>query len=285
MNKPMKHSDNFKLVVSAIETERSKNSNANTIDLRQTKENKLNKVPLNDIWNILCDLELGPAYRIIKIVKENRPDEKEDPWPQLWNPQKVVQWHFNSGISFTIEILDTYQEWFENYTQAIESEVLAITKDSQATAEEPLRLPSDVKWEDITIRFVDGHDVNIKYKNKSIRSDYRKMGFEDLKSRRPNKQWQLLERLAENNGEISWERPAAKSSDISKTSQDFGYEFDEEKSTRQNKGYSIIKLPDKLKKTKQLLSHALKAYFHIDEDPFYPYDQVKAYKIKIKLIA
>jgi hypothetical protein len=280
----MTHSDNFKLVVSAIENERSKNPSVNTIELRQTKENRLNRVPLNDIWNILRDLELGPAYRIIKIVKENRPDEKEDPWPQLWNPQKVVEWHFNSGVSFTIEILDTYQEWFENYTQAIESEALASAKDPRATTEEALSLPSGVKWEDITIRFVDGHNVNIKYKNQSIRLDYKTMGFEDLKSRRPNKQWQLLERLAENNGEISWERSAAKSSDISKTSQDFGYEFDEEKSTRQNKGYSIIKIPDKRKKTKQLLSQALKAYFRIDEDPFYPYDQVKAYKIKTKLI-
>jgi len=281
----MEHSDNFKLVVSAIETERSKNPSANTIELRQTKENRLNKVPLNDIWNILCELELGPAYRIIKIVKENRPDEKEDPWPQLWNPQKVVEWHFNSGVSFTIEILGTYQEWFENYTQAIEAEALASTKNSQATAEQSLSLPSGIKWEDITIRFVDGHNVDIRCKDKVIRSDYKTMGFEDLKSRKPNSQWQMLERLAENNGEISWERSAAKSSDISKTSQDFGYEFDEEKSTRQNKGYSIIKIPDKRKKTKQLLSHALKAYFCIDEDPFYPYDQVKAYKIKIKLIA
>ena len=63
------------------------------------------------------------------------------------------------------------------------------------------------------------------------------MGFEDLKSRRPNNQWQLLERLAENNGEISWERFAAKNSGISKTGQDFGHEFDEEKDTQQNKGY------------------------------------------------
>jgi len=124
----MEYSDNFKLVVSAIETERSKNPSANTIELRQTKANRLNKVPLNDIWNILCDLELGPAYKIIKIVKENRPDEKEDPWPQLWNPQKVVEWHFNSGVSFTIEILDTYQEWFENYIQAIEAEALGKEK-------------------------------------------------------------------------------------------------------------------------------------------------------------
>lgn len=281
----MAHSDNFKLVVSAIETERSRNPTANTIELRQTKENKLNRVPINDIWNILLELALGPAYRIIKIVKENRPHKKEDSGPQLWDPEKVVEAIYNSGTSFTIEILDTYQEWFENYTQAMEAEALASATDPQATVKQSSGLPSDVKWEDITIRFVDGHNVDIKCKDKIVHSDYKTMGFEDLKSRKPNNQWQLLERLAENNGEISWERSAAKSSDISKTSQDFGYEFDEEDNSPQNKGFSIIKVPDKLKKTKQLLSQALKSYFRIDEDPFYPYDQVKAYKIRIKLIA
>ena len=285
MKEPMAHSDNFKSVVSAIETERSKNPNANTIELRQTKENKLNRMPLNDIRNILLDLELGPAYKIIKIVKENRPDKKESPGFQLWDPRKVVEWHFNSGTSFTIEILDTYKDWFVNYIKTIEAEAIVSAKDSQPTVKQSPMLPFGIKWEDITVRFIDGHNVDIKCKDKTIRSDYKTMGFEDFKGRKPNNQWQLLERLAENNGEISWERSAAKSSDISRTSQDFGYEFDEKDSPSQNKGFSIIKVPDKLKKTKQLLSQALKAYFRIDENPFYPYGQVKAYKIKIKLIA
>lgn len=38
-------------------------------------------------------------------------------------------------------------------------------------------------------------------------------------------------------------------------------------------------------KTKQLLAQTLKAFFHIDEDPFWPYEEVKSYKIKIKLIS
>jgi hypothetical protein len=94
----------------------------------------------------------------------------------------------------------------------------------------------------------------------------------------------MLQRLAENHGEISWEKFAAsKSSTIRKTEQDFGYEVDEDET--QNKGFSIIKAPDKLKKTKQLLAQTLKAFFNIDEDPFWPYEEVKSYKIKIKLIA
>ena len=112
------------------------------------------------------------------------------------------------------------------------------------------------------------------------------MGFEDTKSRKPNKQWEFLRRLAENNGEISWEKyPSGNKADIYKTEQDFGYESDENDSpSSQNKGFSIIKAPDKTKKTKQLLSQSLKAVFPIDGDPFFPYEEVKAYKIKIKLI-
>lgn len=405
----MRHSDRFRLVIAAIERERAKNPSAGTIELRQTKENKLNTVPISDIRNILLDLELGPAHRIIKLVKENSPDDKEDTEFPLWNPREVVKIHFNSGTSYTIEILDTYLAWVTNYTREIKVQDLAypnlikiyevlsvIYEKTQLTAspeididlgymttieglkdvekygdpenyrldvldylkqenvisdyrlseyerygaemsnsgtkakitvnmdkfkpffeaveqnyrqrpkknltyieppspkEQPsppetsakpaLSLPADTKWEDITIRFIDGHNVDIKCKNKSYRSGYREMGFEDSKSRKPNKQWEMLQRLAENHGEISWERVAAgKSSNFRRAEQDFGHEFDEDET--QNKGFSIIKAPDKLKKTKQLLAQTLKAFFKIDEDPFFPYGEVKAYKIRLKLTA
>jgi hypothetical protein len=408
----MTHSDNFREVIEAIEAERGKNPSSGLIELRQTKENKLNTIPISDIQNILFDLELGPAHRIIKIVKENSPDDKEEDVEfQLWDPLEVVKMHFNSGTSYTIEILDTYPAWFSNYTQEIKLQdltypnlikiyevILVIYEKTQLAAsseididlgyattiaelkdiekygdpkkyrldvldylkkeniisdyqlseykisganrndsgtkakitinrekfnsffkitrsnykqrpkekltrveppspKEPpspqtksskpaLNLPSDTKWEDITIKFVDGHNINIKCKDKISHSDYKEMGFEDSKSRRPNKQWALLQQLAENHGEISWERSATgKNPSINKTTQYFGYEFDDESNAPQNKGFLIIKAPDKLKKTKQLLAQALKAYFKIDEDPFFPYDKVKAYKIKIRLIA
>ncbi|KJJ85541.1 hypothetical protein OMAG_000586 [Candidatus Omnitrophus magneticus] len=279
----MTHSDNFKLVIEAIEAERSKTASAGLIELRQTKENKLNTVPINHILNILRDLEFGA--RVLKITKENRPDKPEEPWPQLWDPRKVIEAAFNSGISFSIQILDTYEEWFANYTKDLASGQKPLSP-PEVSSKPVLKLPANAKWEDITIKFIDGHNVDIKLKNKTIRSDYKEMGFEDSKSRRPNKQWEMLQRLAENHGEISWEKFASgKSADIRKTDQDFGYEFDEDSSTPQNKGFSIIKAPDKLKKTKQLLAQTLKAFFHIDEDPFWPYEEVKSYKIKIKLIA
>lgn len=272
----MAHSDNFKRVIEAIEAERNKADSSGVIELRQTKENKLNTVPIEHIRNILQDLDFGA--RVIEVVKENRPN-KEEPWPQLWDPRKIRDSIYNSGISFTIEILGTYEEWFAEYTDS-----LTDSPKPTATKKLVLRVPADAKWEDISIKFVDGHNVDIKYKGKNYRSDFKEMGFEDLKSRRPNKQWELLQKLAENNGEIAWDSlPAGKNSDISKTEQDFGYEFDEDDT--QNKGFSIIKAPDKLKKTKQLLAQTLKRFFKLDTDPFFPYEEVKAYKIRLKLTA
>jgi len=151
----------------------------------------------------------------------------------------------------------------------------------------PLELPSGAKWEDITIEFIDGHNVKIKCKGKTFRSDYKDMGFEDRKIKKPDVQWELLNELAKNKGELSWEKyPASKRIDTRKVDQDFGHEFDEDSTSSQNKGYSIFspKLANVRKKRKENLSKTLKAVFPIDGDPFYPYEEVKAYKIRIKLI-
>jgi len=149
----------------------------------------------------------------------------------------------------------------------------------------PIALPPGTKWKDIAIRFTDEHTVQVKCKGKAVSSDYIRMGFEDTRGRRPNKQWELLRSLSHRHGELAWEDSAlSKSASIRKTEQDFGYEFDEDGPASQNRGFSIFKAPDKTKKTKQLLSLALKTVFQIDSDPFFPYEEVKAYKIRIKLI-
>jgi len=166
------------------------------------------------------------------------------------------------------------------------SEVKTIIKTSKEKTITPVPLHSGAKWEDITIEFADGHNLNIKCKGKTIRRDYKEMGFEDSKSRKPNKQWEFLNQLANSQGEIAWEKSSSrKTVSTKRTEQDFGYEYDEDDSTTsQNKGFSIIKAPDKIKKIKQLLSQSLKTAFQIQSDPFFPYRKAKAYKIRIKLV-
>jgi len=117
----------------------------------------------------------------------------------------------------------------------------------------PLGLPPDTKWEHLTIEFLNEQDVKIAAPGFSKKTDYKEMAFIDnrTKTNLPNKQWEWLKELAENHGEFSW---------------------------------SNRKASPLIKQRKKLLSDALKACFQIDEDPFYPYKPIGAYKIKINLI-
>jgi len=153
-----------------------------------------------------------------------------------------------------------WPELFEKFTEARDAlkRVLAemqVGKRESKTAEaaRPVTLPPDTKWEDITIKFLDGNNVRISVKGKSWDADYKQMGLERGRSRPrvPNKQWNLLEDLAENYGQVSWDDSRA---------------------------------DPKIKKRKHLLSKSLQTYFQINGDPFYSYRTVKAYKIRIKLI-
>jgi len=123
---------------------------------------------------------------------------------------------------------------------------------SQEKEIHPIKLPPNTRWEDITIQFLDGYVVKITAPNfHTIRVDYKDMGFENQKSRKPNKQWELLRDLSDVHGELTWGNTHAHT---------------------------------KARKKKQLLSNSLKACFQINEDPFLPYKQVKAYKTRFNLI-
>ncbi len=116
----------------------------------------------------------------------------------------------------------------------------------------PIELPIGTRWEDITIRFLDGESVQIKAKELSIKRTYQNIGLVDHKSNlKPNKQWQFFSDLSKLHGKLTWKDPKATL---------------------------------KVKKKKSLLSKALREYFQLKEDPFYPYKEVKAYKTKFKLI-
>ncbi len=127
------------------------------------------------------------------------------------------------------------------------------TKKTEKEAIIPVKFstPPNTRWEDITIQFKDGHNVNIKIKDKSTHFDYKAMGFENKKRHLPNQQWIFLKLLAQRKGELSWADSDA----------------------------NVL-----LKKKKQLLSQTLKDFFQIDEDPFLLYKQEKAYKVKFNLI-
>jgi len=126
----------------------------------------------------------------------------------------------------------------------------------------PLKLPSGTKWEHVTIQFLDYDKVKIQAPNHFKRIvDFRKMGFENLKNGRPNKQWELLYDLSRYRGDLTWTI-----------------------STYRKKVDSHPLSTPKIRKQIQRLSGSLKQYFNINEPPFYDYVKYEAYKTKFFLL-
>jgi len=132
--------------------------------------------------------------------------------------------------------------------------ILQKTKKKQLQLQD---LPSNLKWEEITIRFLNNNEAQITARELVYQVSYELMGFQDEKSKKPNFQWNLLKLLSLKNGYLNW---------------DNNRELD-------------IKARDRIKKQKQELLERLKVYFHtVEGDPFFNYREESGYKIKIQLI-
>jgi len=122
---------------------------------------------------------------------------------------------------------------------------------TNATRKFPYKLPHNISWNDIVIKFLDGHNVQIVINEYVYTANYKEMGFEDSRQLRPNSQWALLKILSRENGGLSWKESSAN---------------------------------NKVKKQKQLLSTKLREYFNISNDPFHKYNKKLGYQIKITLV-
>jgi len=126
----------------------------------------------------------------------------------------------------------------------------------------PLKLPSCTKWGHITIQFLDYDKVKIQAPDKFSKIvNFRKMGFENQKNGKPNKQWELLYNLSRYRGDLSWTI-----------------------ATYRKKVDSHPLSTPKIRKQIQKLSSTLKEYFNINDAPFYDYVKYKAYKTKFFLL-
>jgi hypothetical protein len=125
------------------------------------------------------------------------------------------------------------------------------THDASVLVIKPLFVAAS--WGGITIRFITDYDVVVQIQTPEFQaqSDFGAMGFRNKNNEKPIFMWSLLLLLSKNDGSL--------------------------------KARGSIKEKDRLKKQKQLLSGKLKEIFGIEEDPFYPYKEEGAYKIKITL--
>lgn len=71
-------------------------------------------------------------------------------------------------------------------------------------------LPQNARWESLTIKFIDGHFVKVSYVGmESKKFDYKDMGFINMKTVKPDRKWELLQAIAENDGALlnaKWDR-------------------------------------------------------------------------------
>lgn len=130
-----------------------------------------------------------------------------------------------------------------------------ISKPSIKTPLAKFPTPPGTKWDDVTIQFISDESIKISAKGVSKEFNYAEIGFKD--NRRgvvPDNQWKVLQHLAKCNGEISWKSETESLKDFPK-------------------------FPKRI----EILRKRLKDIMGIDEDPFYPYKEIKSYKSKFKI--
>jgi hypothetical protein len=119
-----------------------------------------------------------------------------------------------------------------------------------STKTAPFPTPPDATWEDVTIRFIDGHNIFVKVKRTTGTFEYTQMGMADGRNSKPTEQWKLLEVFAENEGVLTW-----KSS----------------KADRKNQ------------KRREELAKNLRAFFRIEGDPFRLIEGRKGWRARFRI--
>jgi hypothetical protein len=118
-----------------------------------------------------------------------------------------------------------------------------------------LPIPPSTTWADVSIRFLSDFRIQITALKWSEPLNFAEAGFEDARNEVPNLAWKVLRDLAIKSGEL--QRPT-------------GPGAERKRLVRLEKSVEAIR-----KRFKQL--------FGIDDDPFFPYREVKCYRTKFKI--
>lgn len=114
----------------------------------------------------------------------------------------------------------------------------------------PLTIPQGMKWGDVSITFISDEAVEIRVKDPLGVKNFIELGFKDRRSNKPDRKWEILKLLAQNQGSISWKEKSASS---------------------------------KLKPHIKVLRRRLRDLFKMSDDPFFPYRQTNSYKAKFTI--
>lgn len=110
--------------------------------------------------------------------------------------------------------------------------------------------PANAGWNDVQIRFIDGHTISVSVGDKSGVYNYVQLGMSKRNAATPTAQWKLLEAFARGRGLFDWKNEHASRNQ---------------------------------KKQKQLLADALRHFFRIEGDPFHYVDEVRGWEARFDI--
>ena len=137
-----------------------------------------------------------------------------------------------------------------------EQEIARLEEELKRLGSNTSRFPyiAGLRWEEVTITFISDDSVKVSAREVSRKFIFAELGFKDnRKGDMPDTRWALLRELAAHSGEIAWDTPV------------------------ERKAKSIAKAAIKDIRRK------LKAFMGIEDDPFFEYRKLKAYKTKFTL--
>ncbi len=203
---------------------------------------------------ILADWGTYPVSRDVKHLPLMRKEKESRLRPSFW--QSFLQSFFageKSKDRYVLKLVsrDAFYAFYKNPSGQSVPPITSVVPMAKNK-----KFPADLQWSELTIQFLNGEEAIVKYRSILFQTTADEMGFLDKKTKSPNSQWQLMLQLASHGGELTWNN----NSDLSQNDK------------------------DSMKKRKQLLVQGLQKYFGISGDPFLPYRENKAYRIKIKLV-
>jgi len=175
---------------------------------------------------------LHDAYEWINL------QQKENGAWQVYNRNK---------IHFTLSIVSVFSESIVRLIS--EKEPLKPISVNNSS----INLPQGAKWEEVTIKFLNGTDVKILHNGQLIKeTSGLEIGFRPKKGEKDNVGWELLKLLSkQEDNQSSW--------------------------GDRNAGNA-------LRSQKKSTVRILKKYFKLNSDPFFPYKKIKGYKSRFNLI-
>lgn len=136
--------------------------------------------------------------------------------PEEKSPAWIMVELFRPSINRAIETAENYHKRLRQAQRRLLGEPMA-TKAAQpngspateAAAKPAFPTPKGAKWTDVSIKVVDGETVAIKLGDHARRYVYSEMGMIDGRTKKPTKQWELLQLFARNHGILTWQSSGA----------------------------------------------------------------------------